>query len=100
MPHLPISFLGSWENSRRKITECLFTPIVKLLDAISSAPVWENDSDIYHASVKSSSGNQYTDTKDSTSLQITSFENENGCDRQKIKVKYKSTLNLHYPGPT
>lgn len=93
--------LVSWENSCIIITEWLIAPIVNLSDAISSAPVWVSDSDNYHtALLKSSSGYQYTDTKDSTSSRVTNFENENGCDRGKIQLKYKSILTLHYPGPT
>jgi len=80
-----MSCLGNWENSRIIITECLIAPVVNLSDAISSASVWDSDSDNYHtSSLKSSSGNQYTDTKDSPSSPVTNFENENGCDRRKF----------------
>ena len=82
-------------------TECLIVPILNLSDAISSAPVWDSNSDNYHTtSLKSSSGNQYIDAKDSTSSTVTNFENENGCDRRKIQLKYKLILMLHYPDST
>jgi hypothetical protein len=96
-----MSCLGKWENSCFIITKLLIAPIVKLSDAISSAPVWDSDSDNYHTtSLKLSSSNQYTDTKDSTLSPVTNFENENGCDRRRIQLKYKSILTLHYPVPT
>jgi hypothetical protein len=96
-----MSCLGNLENGCIIITECLIAPIVNPSNAISSGPVWDSDSGNYHTTLlKSSSGNQYIDTKDSTSSPVTNFENENGCDRRKIQLKYKSILTLHYPGPT
>jgi len=92
-----MSFPGNWENSCIIITGCWIAPIVNLSDAIRSTPVWDNnsdsDSDNYHTSfLKWSSGNHYTDSKDWMSSTVTNFENENGCDRRKNLLKYKSIL--------